>query len=303
MRGTRRLGREPARDLVAVRAGDVAVEHDDVVLIDRELLERGVAVARDVGGDRLEAQPVADGLGEVELVLDDQHAHAPSLGRGAYRAAYPIPRTPWQRAPAWDRMHVLCILSSSRSSAGAPGGVRRRSASPRRRCVAALVLAARLRCGAPSARCPRRSLPSEASGHIEDAASLADADLPAIARLDPALLSAMREAAAAAGAEGVAFEVTSGWRSRAYQQWLLDDAIEDYGSEEIARQFVATPDRSSHVTGHAVDIGRLDAQSWLIQHGARWGICQIYANERWHFELATEPGGVCPELASGCREG
>lgn len=138
--------------------------------------------------------------------------------------------------------------------------------------------------------------PSEASGQIEDAASLADADLPAIARLAPALLSAMRDASAAAGADGIVFEVTSGWRSRAYQQWLLDDAIAEYGSVEIARRFVASPERSRHVTGHAIDLGGLDAQSWLIQHGARWGICQIYANERWHFELATEPGGVCPEL-------
>ena len=85
MRGADASRREPACDLVAVRARDVAVEHDDVVLVDRELLERGVSVARDVGGDRLEAQPVADGFGEVELVLDDQHPHALSLGRGAYR--------------------------------------------------------------------------------------------------------------------------------------------------------------------------------------------------------------------------
>ncbi|MGC5221671.1 M15 family metallopeptidase [Micromonospora sp. DT81.3] len=161
--------------------------------------------------------------------------------------------------------------------------------------VAAVILAA-VSLWSPVHALSAPFAPSEASGHIEDAASLADAELPAIALLDPALLSAMRDAATAAGADGVAFEVTSGWRSRAYQQWLLDDAIVEYGSEEIARQFVATPDRSRHVTGHAIDIGGLDAQSWLIQHGAQWGICQIYANERWHFELGTEPGGVCPDL-------
>ena len=72
-----RLGGEVPGDLVAVRARDVAVEHDHVVGVDRELLQRGVAVAGDVGGDRLETQPIADRLGEVELVLDDQHAHAP----------------------------------------------------------------------------------------------------------------------------------------------------------------------------------------------------------------------------------
>ena len=66
--------------------------------------------------------------------------------------------------------------------------------------------------------------------------------------------------------------------------------------KEIARQFVATPERSSHVTGDAVDVVPIDAQFWIIEHGSRYGICQTYANERWHFELATEPGGVCPEM-------
>jgi hypothetical protein len=124
-------------------------------------------------------------------------------------------------------------------------------------------------------------------------ATLADDTLPAIAKLDPALHEAMRRAEADAGMQ---FEVTSGWRSAAYQQWLLDDAIRQYGSEDVARQFVATPDRSSHVTGDAVDIAPVDAQIWLIQHGSRYGLCQTYANERWHFELATDPGGVCPQM-------
>lgn len=126
--------------------------------------------------------------------------------------------------------------------------------------------------------------------------TLADDDVPAVARLDPALREAMRQAEAAAAVDGIGFQVTSGWRSSEYQQWLLDDAIDLYDSERIARQFVATPERSSHVTGRAVDIGPLDAQFWLIQNGARFGICQTYANERWHFELATAPGGVCPEM-------
>ncbi|MFG6401227.1 M15 family metallopeptidase [Microbacterium sp. P04] len=126
--------------------------------------------------------------------------------------------------------------------------------------------------------------------------TLADHDLPAIARLDPALAEAMRDAEMDAAADGIEFEVTSGWRDDDYQRWLFDDAVDFYGSEETARQYVATPERSSHVTGHAVDIGPLDAQLWLIQYGSAYGICQTYANERWHFERATEPGGVCPEM-------
>ena len=32
----------------------------------------------------------------------------------------------------------------------------------------------------------------------------------------------------------------------------------------------------------------------MSRHGAAFGLCQIYANERWHFEL--RPGAI----ANGC---
>ena len=66
-------------DLVTGGPGDVAVEDGDVVGVDAQQLQSGVAVAGDVGGDRLQAQAVADGVRHVGLVLDDQHAHAPML--------------------------------------------------------------------------------------------------------------------------------------------------------------------------------------------------------------------------------
>jgi len=128
-------------------------------------------------------------------------------------------------------------------------------------------------------------------------------ELPAIANLDAALRAAMQEAARAATADGVEFVVTSGWRSAAYQQVLFDDAVRTYASEEIARQYVLGPEKSKHVTGHAVDIGRTDANSWLSQHGADYGLCQTYANEMWHFELATSPGGECPAQLSDATAG
>lgn len=137
-------------------------------------------------------------------------------------------------------------------------------------------------------------VPGAEDGHLEGAVSLDDDRLPAIARLNPALRDAMRTAEAAASLDGISFDITSGWRSPAYQEWLFDDAVRTHGSAEVARQFVATPERSHHVTGAAVDVGNLDGQLWLQQHGVAWGLCQIYANERWHFELATTPGGVCP---------
>ena len=57
-----------------------------------------------------------------------------------------------------------------------------------------------------------------------------------------------------------------------------------------------TPERSTHVRGLAVDVGPTDAAYWLIQHGAEYGLCQIYANEIWHFERVVRPGGTCPPL-------
>jgi D-alanyl-D-alanine carboxypeptidase len=126
-------------------------------------------------------------------------------------------------------------------------------------------------------------------------------DLPAIANLEPALRAAMQAAARAAIADGVEFVVTSGWRSAEYQQQLLDDAVIEYGSIEAAEEFVLSPEESAHVPGEAVDIGRTDANSWLSQHGADYGLCQTYANEMWHFELVTEPGGECPAQLPNAR--
>ena len=117
--------------------------------------------------------------------------------------------------------------------------------------------------------------------------------VPGVANLDPALLRALRRAATEAGAAGVAFYVDSGWRSRRYQQRLLSDAISDYGSEAEARRWVATPGTSPHVSGDAVDLGPA-AAAWLSSHGAAYGLCRIYRNEPWHYELRREA------VAHGC---
>ncbi|MDX6375625.1 MAG: zinc D-Ala-D-Ala carboxypeptidase [Nocardioidaceae bacterium] len=119
---------------------------------------------------------------------------------------------------------------------------------------------------------------------------------PTVGNLDPDLLDAIQDAARDARDDGVELVITSGWRSRAHQQQLFDEAVNKYGSEEEARRYVATPDTSTHVTGDAVDIGPTDADDWLNQHGADYGLCQIFANEIWHFELATSPSGQCPDL-------
>jgi hypothetical protein len=51
---------------------------------------------------------------------------------------------------------------------------------------------------------------------------------------------------------------------------------------------VATADTSPHVSGDAIDIGHSDARAWLSEHGAAYGLCQIYSNEPWHYELRPE---------------
>ncbi|GAA4432443.1 hypothetical protein GCM10023169_38160 [Georgenia halophila] len=119
-------------------------------------------------------------------------------------------------------------------------------------------------------------------------------DVAAVTGLDPALRQALLDASRDAADEGIDIMVTSGWRSAEYQQSLLDDAVAEYGSLAEARRWVETPGGSAHVSGDAVDVGPTDAAYWMSRHGSRYGLCQTYSNEVWHYELTTEPGGECP---------
>jgi D-alanyl-D-alanine carboxypeptidase len=47
------------------------------------------------------------------------------------------------------------------------------------------------------------------------------------------------------------------------------------------------PSTSEHMSGNAIDIGPSAATAWLSKHGATYGLCQIYRNEPWHYELRT----------------
>ena len=137
----------------------------------------------------------------------------------------------------------------------------------------------------------------EAGGALPDGTTVFDDGMPGVANLDSALLGALRRAATDAAGDGVELFVDSGWRSPEYQERLLQEAILKYGSEERAARWVATPNTSAHVSGDAVDIGRSDATAWLSEHGAAFGLCQIYGNEPWHYELrrnAVDHG--CPPM-------
>ena len=139
---------------------------------------------------------------------------------------------------------------------------------------------------------PRGGL-GEAGGAIPDGTTVFDGTVPGVAKLDADLLAALRRAATEAAGAGVRFTVDSGWRSQAYQEQLRQQAVSKYGSEAEAARWVATPQTSAHVKGEAVDIGSSGA-TWLSTHGAAYGLCRIYGNEPWHYELRREA------IAHGC---
>jgi D-alanyl-D-alanine carboxypeptidase len=128
----------------------------------------------------------------------------------------------------------------------------------------------------------------EDGGAVPDGVTVFDDRFAAVARLDPALLGALRRAATDAAADGVELVVNSGWRSAAYQERLFQQAVAEHGSEEEAARWVATPETSAHVSGDAVDIGPSKATAWLSHHGADYGLCRTYRNEPWHFELRPQ---------------
>lgn len=142
---------------------------------------------------------------------------------------------------------------------------------------------------------PQRSggAAGRADGELPPGATAYD-DLPGVTGLDDDLLEVLRAATADAASDGVHIVLNSGWRSSAYQSALFDRAVAQHGSESAAAQWVARPGTSVHEAGDAVDVGPLAATDWLAAHGARYGLCRVYANEPWHFELAPDAS------ASGC---
>jgi zinc D-Ala-D-Ala carboxypeptidase len=130
-----------------------------------------------------------------------------------------------------------------------------------------------------------RGAVGEADGLLPDRVTVFDDHHPGVTSLNPDLLRALRQAATRAAMGAVEFFVTSGWRSRRYQEELFRQAVSKYGSEVKAAQWVSTPGTSAHESGNAVDIGPFGAAAWLSKHGAAYGLCQIYRNEPWHYEL------------------
>ncbi len=136
-----------------------------------------------------------------------------------------------------------------------------------------------------------------ADGEVPNGVTVFDDQFPAVAELDPALLSALRGAARSAARDGIEVYVDSGWRSRSYQEQLFRDAVAKYGSAQRAARWVAAPGTSAHEAGKAVDLGPSGATAWLSEHGAAYGLCQIYRNEPWHYELRSDAEAHgCPAM-------
>ena len=163
-----------------------------------------------------------------------------------------------------------------------------------------LTLAGALSCASPTPADERVQL-SLAEGMVPEGTTIDDAEVPGVTRLDPALRDALQRAQADAG---MTFYVNSGWRTPAFQQSLIDDAIETYGSREEAARWVASPHGSAHLSGEAVDIGGWDAAGWLQANGAAYDLCQIYDNEGWHFEIreGASTDGCPPRYADATED-
>ena len=141
-------------------------------------------------------------------------------------------------------------------------------------------------------------------GIVPRGVTVFDGGYPAVGNLDAGLLGALRRAARDASRDEVTLYVESGWRSPKYQEQLVRQAVARYGSEAEAARWVAPPDRSAHVSGDAVDLGQRDGPAWLAKHGARYGLCRIYRNEPWHFELRPDAAihGCPPTYADAAHD-
>ncbi|MGV8979430.1 MAG: D-alanyl-D-alanine carboxypeptidase family protein [Cellulomonas sp.] len=113
--------------------------------------------------------------------------------------------------------------------------------------------------------------------------------------LDSELARRLAVAQEAAAAAGVKLTLTSGSRSPAEQQELVDQALTHYGSAAEAHRWVLPPKTSEHVTGLAIDVGPTAGALWLGEHAREFGLCRTYANEMWHFEKLAQGAEECPE--------
>ncbi|MHA6621894.1 M15 family metallopeptidase [Pseudonocardia sp. DLS-67] len=267
-------------------------------------MTRVQAGGADPFGDRFPTQPIAVGRRQGGLVLDDRpprHHHAAATGGVSRRA-------PARTAAHPTRLTILIavavVIAATIGALGHRSWAVSSPAPPRSVPATGPAPEARQAGDLPRPHRPpggdardRNGALGQADGAVPDGVTVFDDDVPAVANLDPGLLGALRRAATDAADDRVEFVVNSGWRSPEYQDHLLDEAISKYGSKKEAARWVATADTSPHVSGDAIDIGPTATTAWLSKHGAEYGLCQIYRNEPWHYELRSDAADDgCPGM-------
>lgn len=116
-------------------------------------------------------------------------------------------------------------------------------------------------------------------------------------RLRPDVLDAWLRLRAAAGEDGVLLCLNDGKRSVGQQERQFADAVQQFGSAELASRYVLPPEESMHVEGIAVDVQPLASAGWVERNGRALGWCRRYENEAWHFEYdAAYVRSGCPAL-------
>jgi hypothetical protein len=112
-------------------------------------------------------------------------------------------------------------------------------------------------------------------------------------------------AQAAAKADGVSLQITSGYRSVKRQKYLFAKAVRKYGSYLAAAKWVAPAEISHHPMGLAIDVNYPrypNSTKWLETNGYKFGLCRTFENEWWHFEGNIAPGWKCPKMMKDATE-
>ena len=145
--------------------------------------------------------------------------------------------------------------------------------------------------------------PSAESASAKSADSAATSTAPTTTSvptgLNPGLVDAFERAQAEAADAGQQLAITSGFRTAEEQAAMLDAEVAKRGSLAEALWWVFPSDKSMHVQGLAIDVGDGPAADWLVEEGARFGLCRTLAWEWWHFEWRErwEATGACPAPA------
>lgn len=125
---------------------------------------------------------------------------------------------------------------------------------------------------------------------LDSQLTAADPAWPEILLARPAAI-ALQKAMADLGAEGGIVPV-SGYRSRAQQEKIFRDSLEENGPE-FTKKYVALPDRSEHQTGLAIDLGEGGVELDFIRPSfPDSGICGLFKKEaaRYGFVLRYPQG-------------